>query len=56
MSLEGPVNDNAVFVAIGGCFSFVVSQGVPGIAADNPAIAKILSGSAFPVISFVDFF
>lgn len=41
------------FVAFGGTLSVIIGQGVPGIAAVNPGIAKLLSGLAFPVGLFL---
>lgn len=37
------------YVAIGGMLAILLGGGVPGIAADNPAVSKFLLGAAFPV-------
>ncbi len=37
------------YIAFGGMLSILLGSGVPGIAASNPGIAKILFGAAFPV-------
>ena len=36
------------YIAFGGLLSIIVGGGVPGIAAENPGIAKLLFGAAFP--------
>lgn len=41
------------FLALGGCLSLYLGSGVPDIATNNPAIAKILSAVAFPVGLFL---
>lgn len=37
------------FIALGGVLSLTVGFGVPGIAAENPGIQKLLSGLTFPI-------
>ncbi|MDW7691941.1 formate/nitrite transporter family protein [Flammeovirgaceae bacterium SG7u.111] len=37
------------YIAFGGLLSILVGGGTPGIAAENPGIAKFLFGAAFPV-------
>ncbi|TLX77493.1 formate/nitrite transporter family protein [Labilibacter sediminis] len=37
------------YIAIGGLLSILIGGGIPGIAAENPGIAKFLFGAAFPV-------
>lgn len=37
------------YIALGGLLSIIVGGGVPGIAADNPVIQKLLFGAAFPL-------
>lgn len=41
------------FIALGGILSIFLGQGVPGISSENPAIAKLLSGLAFPIGLFL---
>ena len=37
------------YIALGGALSFVVGNGMPGISAANPAIAKLMSAVMFPI-------
>ncbi len=37
------------FIAVGGLLSIIIGGGMPGIAAENPGIAKFFFGAAFPV-------
>ncbi len=37
------------YIAFGGLLSIIIGGGVPGIAEENPGIAKFLFGAAFPV-------
>ncbi len=37
------------YISFGGLLSILIGGGVPGIAAENPGIAKFLFGAAFPV-------
>ncbi len=37
------------YIAFGGLLAIIVGGGIPGIAAENPGIAKLLFGAAFPV-------
>ncbi len=37
------------YISFGGLLSIIIGGGVPGIAAENPGIAKFLFGAAFPV-------
>nr|WP_235304099.1 formate/nitrite transporter family protein [Porphyromonas macacae] len=37
------------YIGIGGLLSVMLGNGLPGIAAENPVIVKLLSGAAFPV-------
>ena len=37
------------YISFGGLLSILIGGGVPGIAAENPGIAKFLAGAAFPV-------
>ena len=41
------------FIALGGMLSVAVGFGVPGIAAANPGVQKLLSGLMFPVGLFL---
>ncbi|MDE5662621.1 MAG: formate/nitrite transporter family protein [Muribaculaceae bacterium] len=38
-----------VFIAMGGILSLTVGFGMPGVAAANPAVAKLLAGCMFPI-------
>lgn len=38
-----------VYIAMGGFLSVLIGKGFPGISADNPALAKLISGAMFPV-------
>lgn len=37
------------YIAIGGLFAVIVGGGIPGIAAQNPGIQRLLMGAAFPI-------
>ena len=37
------------YIAIGGLLAVIIGGGIPGIAAQNPGIQKLLMGAAFPV-------
>lgn len=37
------------YIAIGGLLSLMIAGGVPGLAAENPGLQKLLMGAAFPV-------
>lgn len=41
------------FIALGGTLAVYLGSGVPGIAASNPGVAKLLSAMAFPVGLFL---
>lgn len=41
------------FVALGGILSLTVGCGIPGIAAENPGMQKLLSGLMFPIGLFL---
>ncbi len=42
-----------MFISLGGLLSLYLGYGVPGIAAENPGIQRLLSGLAFPVGLFL---
>lgn len=37
------------YIALGGLFALIVGGGIPGIAAENPGIQRLLMGAAFPI-------
>lgn len=41
------------FIALGGILSLTVGFGIPGIAAENPGLQKLLSGMMFPIGLFL---
>ena len=41
------------FIALGGILSVFIGFGMPGLAAENPGIQKLLSGLMFPIGLFL---
>ena len=41
------------FIALGGCLSLYLGSGIPGLAALNPALGRLLSALSFPVGLFL---
>ncbi len=37
------------YIALGGVLSIIIGWGIPGIAAENPGLQKLLSGAVFPI-------
>ncbi|MDO4319963.1 MAG: formate/nitrite transporter family protein [Bacteroidales bacterium] len=42
-----------MFISLGGLLSLYLGSGIPGIAADNPGLGRLLSGLAFPIGLFL---
>jgi len=42
-----------MFISLGGLLSLYLGYGIPGIAADNPGLQRLLSGLAFPIGLFL---
>ena len=38
-----------IFIALGGLLSIMIAGGVPGLAASNPGLVKLLAGAMFPI-------